>query len=253
VEFTNKKDYKTKYNQKIKVQITFLKRLIGESMEDSNHIGINDLLLFCKGQIRDDNKVRDISLHLADCSECFNKMEQLEYMMKSEENFDKIWEKCFPAEVESIPVVSRITGWFESAISRADEGIRKKLEKFMGWVIENPENMEYQSIPLYVTTRGTDGFSEKVTVTSGLKGVVRVGNLAIHYDKSVGLGMFENKDASDGKLYLRSKIAPVYKKAILIQSDGSFALSGLSHEKQEYYFFFSGIFTNECIILFEKS
>ncbi len=76
-------------------------------MEDLNHIGINDLLLFCRGEIIDENKVRDISLHLADCSECFNKMEQLEYMMKSEENFDKVWEKCFPAEVESIPVVSK--------------------------------------------------------------------------------------------------------------------------------------------------
>lgn len=222
-------------------------------MEDINHIEINDLLLFCRGEIRDDNKVRDISFHLADCSECFNKMEQLEYMMKSDENFDKIWEKCFPAEIAGVPVVSKIAGWIESAILKADEGIRKKLEEFMGWIIENPENMGYQSIPLYVTTRGTDGFSEKETVTSGLKGVVRVGNLAIHYDKSVGLGIFENIDASDGKLYLRSKHAPDYKKAILIQSDGSFALAGLSHEKQEYYFFFSGIFTKDCIILFEKS
>lgn len=221
-------------------------------MEDLSHIGINDLLLFCRGEIIDENKVRDISFHLADCSECFNKMEQLEYMMKSDENFDKIWDKCFPAEIESITVVSRITGWLESAISRADEGIRKKLEEFMGWIIENPENMEYQSIPLYVTTRGTDGFSEKVTVTSGLKGVVRAGTLAIHYDKSLGLGMFENIGASDGELSLRSKRAPGYKKAILIQSDGSFALSGLRHENQEYYFSFKGIFAKECIILFEK-
>jgi hypothetical protein len=113
--------------------------------------------------------------------------------------------------------------------------------------------MEYQSIPLYVTIRGTGDFSEKETVTSGLKGVVRAGNLAIHYDRSVGLGMFENIDASDGKLYLRSKLAPDYKKAILIQSDGSFALAGLSHENQEYYFSFKGIFAKECIILFEKS
>ena len=224
-------------------------------MEDTNHIEIRDLLLFIKGNIKNrksenDEKLRTIAFHLANCEECFQKLKQIEYIMKSKENFNLIWEKCFtPVPAESADV-AKIIGWIKRAFPLANKEFRNKLNEIETWITDNSEDLAIQLIPSIVTTRGSGGLPAGEDSETGLKGVTKGPDLKIHFEKNINFNLFKSKELRDGKLYLRCKSDPGFNTAILIKDDGSFITSKLD---KNLCFMFSGINSKECFVKFENT
>jgi len=220
-------------------------------MTDINHVGIEEMLLYRKGDLGDEKRVEEIAFHLADCSACLGKLRYLEYLMKNEENFEKEWAKHFSTGIEEDPVYIKVPGWLNIAIKKASYLFKDKLQEIQNQLYGSGEELKNRLIPVMETTVGSGKLQTDADSKLEMKGFAKIGDLKMYFNADVDLNIFQHQEIINGNLNLCSETEPEFKKAILIEKSGSFIPSELIRREEYYCFEFRGVNSDECYIRFE--